>query len=171
MKVAFDTVMLAAYLHPEAKYPPSFDRLPERLKHLVTTLDARNATVIIPTPALSEFLVLAANQGPAYVSELADNSVFRIEPFDQMAAIEAADAQIRATAQGDKRGGATGRWQVVKVDRQIVAVAKVRKVDVLYAGEKDVRNLAASMGVVAQGPETLPLPPQTLFTQAGLSES
>ena len=169
MRVAFDTVMLAAYLHPEARFPPSFDRLPER-KYLVRTLDARNATIIIPTPALSEFLVLAANQGPEYVSQLADSSVFRIEPFDQMAAIEAADAQIRATENGDKRGGSTGRWQVVKVDRQIVAIAKVRKVDVLYAGEKDVRNLAATMGVVVQGPETLPLPPQTLFSQAGLPE-
>lgn len=87
MKVAFDTVMLAACLHPEATYPQSVDRIPERLKHLVSTLADKKATIIIPTPALSEFLVLAADQGPAYLSELAHSPVFRIEPFDEMAAI------------------------------------------------------------------------------------
>ena len=55
----------------------------------------------------------------------------------------------------------------VKVDRQIVAIAKVHRVDCLYSGEKDVRNLGAAMGVTVEGLENLPVPPQpplTLFS-------
>ena len=75
--MAFDSVILGAYLHPEASYPKPVDRVPERLKHFVQTLDAASATIIIPTPALSEFLVLAAGDASAYLSELADSAVDR----------------------------------------------------------------------------------------------
>ena len=76
MRVAFDSVILGAYLHPDAAYPKPVDRVPERLRHFVETLDAAGATIIIPTPALSEFLVLAASETPAYVAELTTSALF-----------------------------------------------------------------------------------------------
>ena len=101
MLVAFDSVVLGAYLHPDAAYPKPVDRVPERLKHLVETLEAGHARIIIPTPALSEFLVLAADDAAAYLAELTNSAVFAIEPFDLKAAIEAAESQRRALDTGN----------------------------------------------------------------------
>ena len=159
MLVAFDSVVLGAYLHPDAAYPKPVDRVPERLKHLVETLEAGHARIIIPTPALSEFLVLAADDAAAYLAELTNSAVFAIEPFDLKAAIEAAESQRRALDTGDKKSGATGTWQKVKVDRQIVAIAKVHGVDELYSDDDDVRRLAKSDSVPVKGVADLPLPP------------
>ena len=157
--MAFDSVILGAYLHPEASYPKPVDRVPERLKHFVQTLDAASATIIIPTPALSEFLVLAAGDASAYLSELADSAVFVVEPFDLRAAVEAAASQRKAMKAGNKRSGAFGPWQKVKVDRQIVAIAKVHGVDELYTDDGGVRRLAESDGIRVKGVADLPLPP------------
>ena len=47
MRVAFDSVILGAYLHPDAAYPKPVDRVPERLRHFVETLDADRQIVAI----------------------------------------------------------------------------------------------------------------------------
>ena len=158
MRVAFDSVVLGAYLHPEAAYPRPVDRVPERLNHLVETLEAAHAKIIVPTPALSEFLVLAASDAPAYVAELTRSTVFVVEPFDLKAAIEAAESQRRAMDAGSKKSAATGPWQKVKVDRQIVAIAKVHAVDELYSDDDDVRRLGEADGVAVRSVADLPLP-------------
>ena len=156
--MAFDSVILGAYLHPEASDPTPVDRIPERLKNLVETLESASAEIIVPTPALSEFLVLAANEAPAYLEHLSNSSVFKVEPFDLKAAIEAAALQRQAIDAGSKKGRATGPWQKVKVDWQIVAIAKVHDVDELFSDDDDVRKLAESAGVRVKGVEDLPLP-------------
>ena len=158
MRVAFDAVVLGAYLQPEAQYPKRVSRIPDRIEYLVKTLEDANATIIIPSPALSEFLVLAAGDGPSYLSELTSNRVFSIEPFDLKSAIEAATSEVKATRDGDKRAGATGSWQKVKVDRQIVAIAKVHGVDALYSDDEDLKKLAAASGVCVKGAADLALP-------------
>ena len=171
MRVAFDSVVLGAYLHPEAAYPTPVDRVPECLSHLVETLEAAHATIIIPTPALSEFLVLAASDAPAYVAELTNSALFVVEPFDLRAAIEAAESQRRAIDAGSKKSGAAGPWQKVKVDRQIVAIAKVHGVDELYSDDDDVRRQAEADGVAVRSVADLPPPPEDpqppLFSDSG----
>jgi hypothetical protein len=47
-----------------------------------------------------------------------------IRPFDEMAAIEGAEMLKRFLKDGDKRAGDIGTWAKVKVDQQIVAIAK-----------------------------------------------
>jgi hypothetical protein len=159
MRVAFDSVTLGAYLHPEAKYPKPVEHIPQRLQLLVEELQAANAKIIIATPILSEFLVLADTDGPLYLSEIENNEVFEIQPFNTVAAIEAARALAKAMKEGDKKSGATGRWQVVKVDRQFVAIAKVNAVSTIYTDDEDVRKLAATEGIATKGMADLPVPP------------
>lgn len=160
MKVAFDTVVLGACCHPDAQYPSAVARVPERLAYLLKTLEEARATIIVPTPALAEFLVLAGNEAPRYLKELTGSSVFDVVPFDQRAAVEAAEAEIRAGESGDRKAGAEGPWQKIKVDRQIVAIAKVNEVDYLYSEDADVVKLGAQMGVKVKGMSGLPLPPE-----------
>ena len=60
----------------------------------------------------------------------------------------------------DTKAGATGPRQKIKVDRQIVAIAKVCQVDCLYSEDSDVAKIAVPMGVTVQGLSQIPLPPE-----------
>lgn len=130
MLVAFDADVLSLLLHPSAAPPNDpvtgvpVERALERLEYLVAELERQKARVVIATPALSEFLVIADEAGPDYLSKIDADAVFKIEPFDAKAAVEAAALTRAALHEGDKKSGASGTWQAVKADRQIVAIAK-----------------------------------------------
>ena len=170
MRIAFDAVMLSAVLHPDAAYPYAVDRTKDRLSLLVEQLERANAKVVIPTPILSEFLVLAGNAGPEYLSEMANSDLYEIQPFDTLAAVEAAAQMMSAMAAGDKRAGSKQRWQVVKVDREAMAIAKVHRVSCVYSDDSDFRPLAEAAGITVKGMADLPLPPPPKPRDADLFE-
>jgi hypothetical protein len=159
MRVAFDAVILSVVLHPAAKYPKAIDRARDRVAQLIKDLEAANAKIVVPTPVLSEFLVLAGKDGALYLSEMTNSDLYEIQPFDTVAAVEAAAQMLKAMTSGDKKAGATGRWQVVKVDRQSVAIARVHSVTCIYSDDDGVQKLAAAAGVPVKGLADLPVPP------------
>ena len=165
MFVVFDTQFVALLLHPGARPPDdrstgkSIDDAQARIEYLVESLEQQGATVLIPTPALAEFLVLANQDGPAYLSELNTHAVFRIEPFDELAAVESAAMENAARARGDKKGGGSGYWQKVKIDRQVVAIAKTREASCIYSDDEDIIKLSTREGISVIGVSTLPAPP------------
>ena len=155
MIVAFDADILCLLLYPSITPPidPGTGKPVEharaRLQHLVTELETSRARIVVPAPALAEFLVVAGDRGPDYIRVIDRQAVFRIEPFDTAAAIEAAASTRMARSRGDKKSGATGPWQCVKVDRQIVAVAKLRGVTEIYSNDSDMRKMASGLKVVS----------------------
>ena len=166
MHVAFDAVMLSFYLHPDAKPPKPVAELPARVQLLIDELEAAGAKIIVPAPVLSEFLVLTGPaDGQGYLADLTNSSVFDIKPFDTIAAIEAAEMHRKAKAAGDKRTGSQHRWQVVKVDRQFVAISKVNGVDCIYSDDDGVQKLAKTSGISCKGVADLPIPPTDLQTE------
>jgi len=106
-------------------------------------------------------LVLSGADGSDYFTTLTTSSVFQIAPFDTKAAVEAADAQSMAIASGDKKSGLSGTWQCVKVDRQIVAIAKTIGADRVYSDDGDVVSLAKAERISVVSVADLPLPPPT----------
>jgi hypothetical protein len=80
MLVAFDTTFLVPLLDPQVKGTGEVDA---RISHLIATLDRQRAKIVIPTPALSEVLIGAADAAPAYLEILSKNSRFRIAPFGE----------------------------------------------------------------------------------------
>lgn len=86
-------------------------------------------------------------------------AVFRIEPFDTLAAIELAAMTRTALASGDKKGGVDAPWQKVKFDRQIVAIARVTRATAIYSDDKGVIAAAKMLGINTIGLAELPLPP------------
>jgi hypothetical protein len=159
MNVAFDAVMLSVFLHPAASPPKRVDRVVDRIRLLIDELEAAGAKIIIAAPVLSEFLVLAGTDSSAYLSELTNTEVFDVQPFDIRAAIEAAEMHRKAEAAGDKKAGSAHRWQVVKVDRQFVAIAKVNDVSCIYSDDEGVKKMAESAGIKVKGISDLPVPP------------
>lgn len=160
MHVAFDAVMLSVYLHPSAKPPKPIPDLPARIQLLVEELEAAGAKIIVPAPVLSEFLVMTGPiDGPVYLADLTNSDVFEIKPFDTMAAVEAAEMQRKAKAAGDKKDGSPRVWQVAKVDRQFVAIAKVHGVSCIYSDDEGVQKMAVAAGINCKGVADLPAPP------------
>ena len=105
----FDATALLHFLEPQAPAPidpetnePLTDAK-ARIDFLIDTLEDQGETIIIPTPALSEVLVHADAAGPEYLKILNNTRCFRVEPFDERAAVELAvmtrDARVCAGLQ------------------------------------------------------------------------
>lgn len=172
MLVAFDADVLSLVLNPELDPPTDpttgqpVTKVAERLELLLADLQRAKTRVILPAPAVSEFLVIADESGPDYLAEIDKKSVFTIEPFDARAAVEAAASTRKAIAQGNKKSGASGAWQAVKTDRQIVAIAKTRGATRIYSNDGDLVNIAADCDIEVVPVWQLPIPPEaqpTLF--------
>jgi predicted nucleic acid-binding protein len=146
-----------APLDPKTQKP--VDRAKERIENLIETLDTERKKIIIPTPALSEFLARAGVAAPKILDNLNDSARFKIVPFDERAAVEAAASTYEAHQAGDKRGGSQSSWSKIKFDRQIVAIAKVENAEVIYSDDDDVRRFAKKCGIRVIGVSELPLPP------------
>ena len=116
--VVFDNNILCIALAPkDATW--SVSRADEKVRLLVKELKQTKEPIVIPTPAWAEFLVFLGDDAPKYAAAVRSGSTFRIEPFDERAAIEIADIETQARKAGDKRGPATSSpWQKVKFDRQ-----------------------------------------------------
>jgi hypothetical protein len=67
--VAFDATIISLFIHPGAKPPSDSQGQPitqcqERIEYLVQILQEKREKIIIPTPSLSEVLVVAGTAGP-----------------------------------------------------------------------------------------------------------
>ena len=91
--VAVDSNFLPLLLSHQTKAPEDpatkqqIEYLQERIDLLLETLEDDKETIIIPTPVLSEFLVLADRDGPKYLSKIDRNPLYKVADFDILAAI------------------------------------------------------------------------------------
>lgn len=167
--VVFDSSVLLLVLDPNAKPPDDpatgkpLDKAAERIEYLIQNLTADKEKIVIPTPVLSEVLVHAGQAMQSYLDILNAQSVFRIAPFDQKAAIEAALAMSDAIKRGGHRVDAanpdTTRTKI-KFDRQIVAIAKAEGAHTVYADDADVHSYAKHAGLESYRTSDLELPPE-----------
>jgi len=177
--VAIDNSILTLVLHPKARSPldpgtkKAIERLPDRIEQLIEDLESDQERIVIPTPALSEFLILAGSEASMYLDEINARRMFLVKPFDAMAAIELAALELDERKSGNKRGGVDAPWNKVKFDRQIVVIAKTNGAKRIYSDDKHVRIYAAKLGIETISSWELPLPSakQTyMFEENGGSE-
>jgi hypothetical protein len=176
VSVAFDATFLLPLFSSEVHGPidpatnKPLDFMRERLDHLVDVLEKNSTKIIIPTPALSELLVRAGNAGLGYLDRLRQTRPFKIEPFDERAALEVALAIRKNIDQmGKKRGAqATATWAKVKFDQQIVAIAKVNSATILYSDDENLRGFAAQAHLTVVRLRELELPPKEAQMALGL---
>ena len=145
--VLFDANTLVLLLDPTLSAPideatgEPVTEVEKRIKHLVGTLQESREKIVIPTPALAEVLTHAELAGADYFTKLNRSSAFRIEPFEIRAAIELAQMTSSAINKGDKKDGVSASWSKVKFDRQIVAIAKVNNVSMIYSDDGDLKKI------------------------------
>ena len=167
--VVFDTSILLLSLDPNAKPPDDpatgqpLDKAAERINYLIENLAADKEKIVIATPVLSEVLVHAGEAMQPYLEILNGQSVFRIAPFDQKAAIEAALAMSDAIKRGGHRVDAANPDATktkIKFDRQIVAIAKAEGARAIYSDDGDVHGYAKHAGINVYRTSDLALPPE-----------
>jgi predicted nucleic acid-binding protein len=167
--VVFDSAVLLLVLDPNAKPPNDPDtgqplaKAAERIEHLIENLTADKEKIVIQTPVLSEVLVHAGDAMQPYLDILNGQAAFRIAPFDQKAAIEAALAMSDALKRGGHRVDAASPNPTrtkIKFDRQIVAIAKAEGAHTVYSDDGDVHGYAKQARLQAYRTIDLDLPPE-----------
>lgn len=169
--VVFDSSVLLLVLDSAAKAPidsatgACVHNAAKRIDHLIGCLSADREKIIIPTPVLSEVLVHAGAAMQRYLEILNGQASFRIAPFDQKAAIEAALVTSDAIKRGGHRIDAANpdsSKTKIKFDRMIVAIAKVEGAHTVYSDDDDVHSYATRAGLKAFRTAELDLPPEEL---------
>jgi hypothetical protein len=162
MRVVFDSSFLLLTQNPDAN--ASVDHAAEKIAELIKNLNSQRATIILPTPVLSEVLVRAGPGGPDFIKQLQKAAAFKICDFDMAAAVELAEMNRIALASGDKRDGlSTNRpWQKIKLDRQILAISRVQRAEHLYIDDDDMIALALKLNFTVSRLSDLPFPQSKL---------
>jgi hypothetical protein len=160
--VTFDANFILMLLDPRARVPkrvgkPAIKSAKERIELLVEELSRKKAKLILPTPALAEFFLLASDSYERYLQEIKRRSAFEVIGFDDSACIELVDISIALGK--PKKTKPEDTWAKLKYDRQIVAIAKVNRASVIYSTDDGLRALAAQVGMKALDLEDLPEPP------------
>lgn len=176
MILVVDSSALALLINPGARPPHdpvTFELVTEargRIEALVSSLTGAD-TLIIPTPVLAEVLVQAGDGAPAILEIIGGLGRVRVRGFDQRAAVETAMMTRDAIKAGDKRAGSQAPWQKVKVDRQIIAIARVNSATHIYSDDEGLLSFARRLDIPVLSTWTLPLPDRTidLFASMGLA--
>jgi hypothetical protein len=137
----------------------------ERLRYLLQQHSkTKGARIIIPTPALGEFLVRTSPETTQeYLGQVQRLRGSKVAPFAERAAIEFADMQRTILGEGRRR---PARADVesrakAKFDQQIVAIARAEGASTIYTDDKGLSNYAKRFGIESIGVASLPLSPES----------
>lgn len=161
--VAFDSTILSLLLFPDAevhrgKESKAVEHARERVVGLVRELEAAKEQILVPTPSLAEVLVTEGADVQDVLTTLRGSSWIRIGDFDERAAVELAMRLRAAIKAGDQREGLRITKTAMKFDRQIVAIALVNGVRVLYSDDDGVAAFAGNCGLAIKRVADLPVP-------------
>lgn len=165
MIVVVDSSALILLINPAANPPNDpttgqpLHRARERIEHYLASM-APSDTIIIPTPVLAEALVKAGNAAGDIIAKINGHARLRVAPFDMRAAMETAAMTQDAFARGHKASGSGVPWQKVKVDRQIIAIARVAGSGLILADDHKLVEFARFLGMTAKSTWELDLPPE-----------
>lgn len=143
--VGIDASVLSMFLYPGASAPHDFatgkpiEQAHERVEFLIAELQEQKETILIPTPTLSEVLVVAPDIDK-YIQILQSAGCFKVAGFGERAAVEIALRVQLALKGGDKNEGVLAPWQKIKYDRQIVAICKVEGCSRLYSADEHIHK-------------------------------
>lgn len=118
-----------------------------RLEHLFVKVAAAKGRIVIPAPAFAEFLVGVDEAAEEWLNGLERKRTVFVAPFDKRSALECSLIDKAAISKGDKKAGRKEPWQRIKVDRQIVSVARVNGATVLVTNDAGLRAAAAGIQV------------------------
>jgi predicted nucleic acid-binding protein len=160
--VLADATLMLLLIRPDAPVPGDAkgvtpDRVRERINYLINRLENDNIKIVVPTPVLSELLIRSKPRAAEIIEKLSKYAVFEICPLDTLAAIEL--AVIAKKEMGRKRPDDVTTYAKIKFDRQIIAIAKVKKVKTIHSDDGDIYAMAKRVGITVVRLRELPVPP------------
>ena len=160
--VLADATLMLLLIRPGTPVPGDEKGVPptnvrERRDYLISKLENDHTKILIPTPVLSEILIRSRPGAVAVIAKLNKYSCFEICPFDALAAIEM--AEMAKQELGKKKPDDPTTYAKMKFDRQIVSIAKVKKVKTIYSDDRDIYAIAKRAGINVVRIRDLPLPP------------
>lgn len=141
MRCALDNTFLTLLHNPKASVPEKFlgdhsaSDVPMLIESMIADFDDSSATIIIPTPVLAEVMVGTSDR-IAVLNRLKLYSNIEIVPFCENSAIELAIISDEEYKNGRKTGTLNEPYQKTKIDRQIVATAKVYGATHFYSTDR-----------------------------------
>lgn len=162
--IVLDTCTFCLMVNSDAKPPLDSDNNPieyakERYELLTQQISKTKGKILIPTPVLAETLVIAKDGMTGILNILSKSSCFQIVPFDQKAAIELAIMTSEAIANKTNKVDGNTR-QKVKIDRQIIAIAKANDASQIISDDEGVIKIAQSVSLNYKRTSDLPIPEQ-----------
>lgn len=162
-QVAFDNTMLSLLLNPNCRVPTdpttqvalTFHK--ERAQGAIEALQKSRSKIIIPAPAAAELLTAIGPDAQQYISIVSRSRLFEVGAFDAKCAIELAYMNRGVFLTHDKKSRAAA-YQKVKVDRQILAIAKSNGCNVIYTDDDGLTKRAELIGMDVIHSWALPIP-------------
>lgn len=146
--IAIDATTLSILLNPKAKIPldpatgQPVDLGKERLLGFIIQAEKDRRKLVIPTPATAELLTAIGPTSADYIRVINRKAVFEVRSFDEVAAMELAFLNRDVFRTLDEKNGLEP-WQKMKVDRQIVAIAKVANCEKILTEDGGLGNRAS----------------------------
>lgn len=129
-----------------------------RLEYLLLNIAKARGKIVIPMPAFAEYLVGTKEATADWIAGMERKKSIHLAPFDRRSAFICANMDRAALGSGDKKGGRADSWQLIKFDRQIIAIASVNSVDLLVSDDGGLVSTALIAGMHAKKISDLPLP-------------
>lgn len=129
-----------------------------RIQYFFENVEKAKAKIIIPMPAVAEYLVGADSAALDTFNKLERRAFVILAAFDRASAFECALMDRAALGSGNKKDGIDEPWQKIKIDRQIVATGKVYGTSLVISGDAGVRQNALRVGMAAKTVQELDLP-------------
>lgn len=153
--IAIDATALSILLNPKSPMPVELGR--ERINGFIAKAERDRRKLIIPTPATAELLTAIGPNSADYIRVINRKAVFEVKPFDEVAAMELAFLNRDVFGALDKKNGLEP-WQKIKVDRQIIAIAKVADCEQILTEDTALANRARLCDIEATKLADLPIP-------------
>ncbi|MDQ1815744.1 type II toxin-antitoxin system VapC family toxin [Massilia sp. CCM 9210] len=132
----------------------------ERIQGLLSELSISKTVIGIPAPAWAEYLCGSDASASVFSTAFRSRAYVQILPFDDISAYEAALLhQEIVGATGTKKGRSTLAWQQVKIDRQILAIARQYRVSAIYTNDDDMIADAQILKIPCFRPHEVQLKP------------
>lgn len=163
MTVAFDNTMLSILLNPDDDVPndpatgePVLEAK-ARAESVIQSIQKSRRKIILPAPACAELLTAIGPDAQQYLNVVGRSRVFEIGNFDARCAAELALLNRDTFKHHDNKNKAEP-YQKRKVDRQIIAIAKVYGATEIYTDDDGLAKRARMCGITPISISEIPIP-------------
>jgi predicted nucleic acid-binding protein len=139
-----------------------------RLSYFFDQVTESKQQIIVPAPVVAEFLVVADEARLELMKKLRESTAVTIAAFDYRAAVECSLITAAAKNRGDTKYGGDSSKQKIKIDEQIVSIARVMGATLIVSNDRDVQKIAARVNIETKQIEELDLPPTPTQGSLGL---